>query len=326
MQHIAYEHQLELKQRQVGETFIRVGRFPHPPVAPALPSPRPYAYRGKAEFHLAGGRDAPWRAGLMALASHEIVEIERCAIADETINAKYGAFRESLQRGAATVRQDRLTIWSDEAGEPPIAVATGPGMPPDVTRFVLGKRIIVPYGGFFQANIALTGELVRAVERMAALTGNETVVDAYAGSGLFSLFLGPLAGRLYGIEGDREAARCAQINLSREGLDRAAFFQGDVGEMIGKELLPKGLKADVVVLDPPRDGCREEVLAGIVALRPARIVYVSCNPATQARDCRRLADSGYVLRTLQPFDMFPQTAHIEVAALLTPAAEKDKAA
>ena len=196
-------------------------------------------------------------------------------------------------------------------------------MPPDVTRLVLGKRIIVPYGGFFQANIALTGELVRAVERMAALTGNENVVDAYAGSGLFSLFLGPRAGRLYGIEGDREAGRCAQINLSREGLDRAAFFQGDVGEMIGKELLPKGLKADVVVLDPPRDGCREEVLAGILALRPARIVYVSCNPATQARDCRRLADSGYVLRTLQPFDMFPQTAHIEVVALLTPTSEKE---
>ena len=79
MQHIACEHQLELKRRQVGETFTRVGRFSHPPVEPAIPSPRPYAYRGKAEFHLAGGGDAPWRMGLMALASHEIVEIERCA-------------------------------------------------------------------------------------------------------------------------------------------------------------------------------------------------------------------------------------------------------
>ncbi len=316
MQHVAYSHQLELKRRQVEQAFVRIAGLSRPPISPVIPSPRPYGYRGKAEFHLDRGRGGQ-RLGLMALATNDLVEVERCGICDDSINRKYGELRERLLRTDIRVEDDRQVIWSDEPGEPPVGTAFGPGRAPEVTRIVRGKRLTVPGRGFFQANIALVGELVDQVVGMSALSGRETLVDAYGGAGLFSLFLGERAGRLFGIEGDREAARCAGINLSRYGLAPAEFFHGDVAAVLENEFLRPRVKADVVVLDPPRDGLGGEVIEKVTAIGPGRIVYVSCNPATQARDVRHLAQCGYTLQRLQPLDMFPQTAHIEVVALLT---------
>ena len=154
----------------------------------------------------------------MALASHELIEVERCGIVEESINRKYRTFRDALRSGEIRVPGERQVIWSDEPGERPTEIFTGSGRPPDVERIVRGRRLTVPGRGFFQANVALVGELVEQVVGMCGLTGRETVIDAYGGAGLFSLFLGPRAGRLFGIEGDREAVRCAGINLCREGL------------------------------------------------------------------------------------------------------------
>ena len=219
--------------------------------------------------------------------------------------------------GDIRVPGERQVIWSDEPGEPPTEMFIGSGKAPDIKRIVRGKRLTVPGRGFFQANVALVGELVEQVVGMCGFPGRETVIDAYGGAGLFSLFLGPRAGRLFGIEGDREAVRCAGINLRREGLAQAEFFSRGCGRYSRQGIVRRRMRADVVVLDPPRDGCGEGVLDGVAALRPERIVYVSCNPATQARDIRLLSECGYTLRRLQPLDMFPQTAHIEVVALLT---------
>jgi 23S rRNA (uracil1939-C5)-methyltransferase len=316
MQHIVYAHQLELKQLQVEQTFGRIAKLSLPQVSPVIPSPRPYGYRGKAEFHLAARRGGR-RTGLMAQASNDLVEVEQCGICDDSINSKYAAFRDLLRRGAMRRGGDRQVIWSDEQGEPPTEVATGSGTAPDVSRIVRDKRLTVPYRGFFQANVALVGELVDQVVGMCALSGGETVIDAYCGAGLFSLFLGDRAGRLFGIEGEREAVRCAGINLRRHGLTQAELFSGDVADILGREFVRRRMTADAVVLDPPRDGCGEGVIEGVAAIRPERIVYVSCNPATQARDIRRLSENGYAVRQLQPLDLFPQTAHIEVVALLT---------
>jgi 23S rRNA (uracil1939-C5)-methyltransferase len=316
MQHIVYAHQLVIKRRQVEQTFRRIAKLSPPPVAPVIPSPRPHGYRGKAEFHVEerrGGR----RMGLMAPASNDILDVDGCGICDDSINRKLAELRERLVRGDVCGEGDRQIIWSDEPGEPPVGVATGCGKAPDVTRIVRRRRLTVPYRGFFQANIALVGELVDQVVGMAALSGGEAVVDAYGGAGLFSLFLGERAGRLFGIEGEREAVRCAGINLHREGLGQAEFFGGDVADVLDREFLRREMKVDVMVLDPPRDGCGREVIEKAAAIGPERIVYVSCNPTTQARDVRRFVECGYTLERLQPLDMFPQTAHIEVIALLT---------
>ncbi len=321
IQHIAYGHQLELKRRQVEEIFKRIANISPAPVAPVIPSPRPFGWRGKAEFHLTGRCHGPRRTGLMALASHELIEVERCGIVEESINRKYQSFRDVIQSGEIRVPGERQVIWSDEPDEPTTEIFTGPGRPPDVERVVRDRRLTVPGRGFFQANVALVGELVEQVVGMCGLTGRETVIDAYGGAGLFSLFLGPRAGRLFGIEGDREAVRCAGINLNRAGLSHAEFLHGDVADILRSAFPSHRGTAEVIVLDPPRDGCSEGVLEGVAALRPERIVYVSCNPTTQARDVRLLAGRGYGLNLLQPLDMFPQTAHIEVVALLTCGAE-----
>jgi len=252
----------------------------------------------------------------MALASHEIVEVERCAILEESLNEKYRRFREALRSGAALAPGDEWVAWSGGPEEEGAGAADPSGRSADITRIVAGKAFTVSPRGFFQANGFLVDELVGQVVAMSALTGSETVVDAYGGAGLFSLFLGPRAGRLVGIEGDREAVRCARINLDRAGLRGAEFIHGDVADVLDRTFTPPSGRADVVILDPPRDGCGEAVLEKVTALRPQRIVYVSCNPATLARDLARLSPR-YLPSRLQPLDMFPQTAHIEVVALLT---------
>jgi 23S rRNA (uracil1939-C5)-methyltransferase len=142
----------------------------------------------------------------------------------------------------------------------------------------------------------------------------ESVLDLYCGSGLFPLFLAPACHSLVGIEIDGEAVECARLNMERHGIGNAVFHEGDVREILEREF-GAGKAVDVVVLDPPRTGCEREVLDCVIGLGPSRVVYVSCDPSTLARDARLLADGGYVLITVRPVDMFPQTKHVEAVAL-----------
>jgi 23S rRNA (uracil1939-C5)-methyltransferase len=158
-------------------------------------------------------------------------------------------------------------------------------------------------------------QLVDTVIAMSALTGKETVLDAYCGSGLFSMFLAPAARRIFGVELWEKAITCARENLVRAGFENAVFFSGDMGSILEREFIVPRRHLDVLVIDPPREGCKDLFFPS-KTFRPKRIVYVSCHPATQARDCRFFADHGYTLQSVQPFDMFPQTSHIEVVALL----------
>jgi len=321
MQHISYPHQLELKKRQIEEALKRIAGVSAPPVTPVIPSPQPFGWRGKAEFHLAArGREAG-RIGLMASKSNTIVDIERCLIADESINLKYRILKEELNRVYNGEPTGRQVIWADEPGEAPTGVFSGSGKPPDILRNVMGKQLTVPGRGFFQANIFLVGRLVELVSALASLKGHETVIDLFGGVGLFSIFFGSGAKRVFCGEGDKEAVRCARINLDRAGLTEAKCFQGDAADILKRQFVDPGLKADVVVLDPPRDGCGEKLADLLAVMGPERIVYVSCNPSTLARDVRLLTVHGYCLEVVQPIDMFPQTSHIEAVALLSRSAD-----
>ncbi|MCK9364802.1 MAG: class I SAM-dependent RNA methyltransferase [Syntrophales bacterium] len=317
MQHIEYPYQLELKRRQIEEALKRTAGISLPPVAPVMQSPQHWGWRGKVEFHLSSGSRETRRLGLMAAKSNQIVEVAGCLIADESINLKLNALKTGIKNGSVVAPRERQVIWADEPEEPPTAVFVGAGKPPDILRVVAGKQITVPGRGFFQANIFLVERLVEQVVEMASLSGSETVIDLYGGVGLFSLFLGGKVGSLFCVEGDEEAVRCARINLKRAGLAEAKCYHGDAAAILNREFVAPGRRADVIILDPPRDGCGEGVIEALSSLQPQRIVYVSCNPATQARDVKRLASSGYCLEIVQPLDMFPQTAHIEAVALLT---------
>lgn len=314
MQHISYSHQLELKKRQIEAAFKRIAGIADAPVEPVIPSPEPFGWRGKAEFHVTGGKRR--KTGMMAARSNQIVEIERCLIMEESINHKLGDFRRALRDESVEVPGKRQIIWSDQPGEPLVPVFTGAEKPPDIQRVVSGKRMTIPGGGFFQANILLVERLVGEVVSMASLAGGEAVADLYGGSGLFSLFLGSRAGALFCVEGDAEASRCARMNLDRCGFTAARCHNGDVGGILRSKFVVSGEKVDVAVLDPPREGCTLGVIDALLSLHPERIVYVSCNPATQARDIKMLVTNGYCLCKVQPVDMFPQTAHVEAVALL----------
>lgn len=316
-QHIRYEEQLRIKQSQVAETFERIGKMPAPPVRAVIPSPLPFHYRVKADYHLALPPGRSPALGFMDVLDRRVIDIDRCEIVDDTINQACLAFRQDLAAGRVAAPRDRQTIWSADVPGEKAEVITDFRVPRFVTRTVMGHRLRVPYRGFFQANGALLPRLVAAVVEAAGPTGRETIADVHCGSGLFSLFLAPSARALHGIEADGEAVHCARRNHREAGLANAVFHRGDAGELLNAIFIAGKRKIDILILDPPRTGCDSALLSALAELRPARLVYISCNPATQARDIRCLADQGFTLRYLQPFDMFPQTAHIEVVALLT---------
>ncbi len=314
-QHLDYGHQLDLKKNQVLESFRRIGGFPSPPVNDVIPSPRVFGYRGKGEFHLTARRGRPPEIGFMDTGGSRVVDIERCGIMDETINEALTDFRSILLAGRAAVEPAGTRVfWSGMKNDRPKGGGEDDEQP--ITRLVKGREIRVPATGFFQANLALVDRLVDAVCDMSALTGEETILDAYCGAGLFSLFLAERARRVFAVEIDGEAARAARDNFSRFGYPEALVFEGAVEDVLDGPLAGEKGTVDVMILDPPRTGCDKPVLTALADWRPKRIVYVSCDPATQARDIRSLADQGFSLQVLQPFDMFPQTKHIEVIALL----------
>ncbi|MCX7816868.1 MAG: class I SAM-dependent RNA methyltransferase [Syntrophales bacterium] len=303
-QHIPYEKQIEIKKEQVVEVFRRIGRFNSPPVEEFLPSPKPFHWRGKMEFFLRSNSKEV-HIGLLKPSSHEVVEIESCLIAHETINDTLKRIRKKTDTVKVNRPFQKIAVWSHNDNVDDV-----------ITRWVGGKEIVVPHTGFFQANLFLVDKLVTSVIEFCDLKGNELVVDAYGGSGLFALFLAPISGKVYSIEVDEKASNCAGFNFSRSNLNNAFSIKGDVGEILKALFNGTNEVPDVIVLDPPRPGCRKDILQTIVDISPRRIVYVSCNPATQARDCRFLVSHGYTLETIRPLDMFPQTAHIETVALI----------
>lgn len=169
---------------------------------------------------------------------------------------------------------------------------------------------------FFQVNPEQTTVLYDQALAYADLKGNETVIDAYCGTGTISLFLAHKANHVIGIEIVEPAIINARENAKRNGYDNTEFIVGDAAvEML--HLYERGVRPDVIVFDPIRAGCKEEVLTSAAAMEPQRMVYVSCNPATMARDIAILQNLGYELQEIQPVDMFPMTAHVEAVALLT---------
>lgn len=191
----------------------------------------------------------------------------------------------------------------------------------DVTRVLWGREVIYDYIGnvkfaisarsFYQVNPVQTEVLYQKTVEYAGLTGNETVIDAYCGIGTISLFLAQHAKQVYGVEIVPEAIEDARVNAELNGMSHVQFEVGASEDVIPR-WKEQGIEADVIVVDPPRKGCDEKLLATILEMKPERVVYVSCNPATLARDLRVLEDGGYKAVEVQPVDMFPHTTHVEV--------------
>lgn len=178
-----------------------------------------------------------------------------------------------------------------------------------------GLRFAISARSFYQVNPEQTVTLYRKAVEYAALTGSEQVIDAYCGIGTISLFLARQAAHVYGVEIVPEAIEDAKRNAALNGLDNTTFEAGPA-EIVIPRWKQEGMNADVIVVDPPRKGCDPALLETILAIKPQRVVYVSCNPATLARDLRVLEDGGYRTVEVTPVDMFPQTGHVEVVILM----------
>lgn len=202
------------------------------------------------------------------------------------------------------------------------------------TNVILGPRNIVIYGeetitdyigkfkfkisplSFFQVNPKQTEVLYNKALEYAGLTGEETVFDLYCGIGTISLFLSEKAKKVYGVEVVEDAIRDAKENAKLNDVDNVEFIVGEA-ERIIPDMYSKGIKADVVVVDPPRKGCDQVLLDTLVNMSPKRIVYVSCNPATLARDLAFLSERGFEVLEVQPVDMFPWSSHVESVVLMS---------
>lgn len=189
-----------------------------------------------------------------------------------------------------------------------------------ITDYIGKYKFHISPLSFFQVNPLQTEVLYGKALEYAGLTGSETVFDLYCGIGTISLFLSEKAGKVYGIEVVEDAVSDARRNAELNGAGNVEFIAGEAEKII-PEMYGQGVRADVVVMDPPRKGCDDALLKTLVEMKPDRMVYVSCNPATLARDLKYLAENGYRTAEVQPVDMFPWTAHVETVVLMS---RKDK--
>lgn len=322
-QHLEYAEQLEIKKNILRDQLIRIGKIQDPSVEETVASPLPWNYRNQVQFHLSPQGDL----GFVAHgSSSKIVPIRECHLLDDVLQAVWptldiesvpGLERVILRSGEG--EEDALLVLETSDPQPiefevdyPISVVLrGPGgdiiLSGDEFTLVevLDFPFVVSAGSFFQVNVPVAERVIDHLVEVLPLSEQSTVVDVYCGVGLFSVFLAPRVKKLIGIESSPEAGDDFMHNLAE--FENVEFYQADA-----EDVLPHlDLQPEIVLVDPPRGGLSGDALDGITSLSPEVICYVSCDPATLARDIKRLKKHNYTLRKCTPFDMFPQTYHIE---------------
>ncbi len=324
-QHIEYAAQLVFKQQTVRDQLARLGGVTDVLVHPTIASPDPWQYRSHVTFSVT----PEGKLGFIGTDDVHVIPIQECHI----IRPELLELFEQLDLELADLSRVRLQVGSESADQM-IILSTSDDEPPEieidlpvsvnfladdnapanligathVTYTIKGHDFRVTAGGFFQVNLPQTETLVNLVLDRLSLRGGESVLDLYAGVGLFTAFLARSAKLVTSIESYPPAVTDADENLA--AFDNIELIEGNVEDVLDALDGP----FDMAVVDPPRQGLEAAALDGLIAHAPARIVYVSCDPATLARDAKHLLSHGYRLRDVQPVDMFPQTFHIEAVA------------
>lgn len=320
-QHGSYEAQLAWKQAIVAGQLAHLGRLDDPPVRSTVAAGPPYGYRNRMDYRVLNGRPA-----LHERKSRNLVPLRDCEILHPNLAALFPDLGdltgvETLTLRTSTTNGDVLAIvkgtvprqastWGCSValqGEGGLEVVRGE---PTLDETVAGVSFRITGTAFFQNNTAGAAELVELVTEAAGVGKDDTLVDAYAGGGLFAATVGRGAGRVIGIERDRTAAADLHANLGRAGIDEFRIIQATTEEAIQRI----DEYWDVVIADPPRKGLGIDGVDAVTAANPHTVVYVSCDPASLARDTALLNEIGYELEWAAPVDMFPQTFHIECVA------------
>lgn len=366
LQHLSYEGQLMVKEKQVRSAMERIGKV-HTTVLPVMGMDNPWRYRNKSQIPF-GTEDGRVVAGFYKSGSHDIADTPTCLIQSEEADRLMLALKErALELGLEpydektgrgqlrhlVVRKGQtsgetmvvLVTKSRKLTQPekviqfirqlePSTVSIVQNINPTRTNVIFGEETFVHWGkshivdsigaiqfeisarSFYQINPIQTNVLYQKALEAAGLTGTETVMDAFCGIGTISLFLAQQAKQVLGVEIVPQAVEDARRNAELNGFTNAEFEVGAAEDVITK-WYEDGKLPDVVVVDPPRKGLDGKLIDTLIEHKPRRIVYVSCNPATLARDLRLLEDGGYTVHEVQPVDMFPHTTHVECVTYLT---------
>jgi 23S rRNA (uracil1939-C5)-methyltransferase len=303
-QHVDYAAQLEAKRDILRDAVRRIGGLGEPSIGPVLPSPSAYAYRGRPRVRVEGGR-----VGYRRRRSHALCAVGRCPVLVPPLDR---LLHELAAHPPAQEGEWELASGSQEVRASPI----GEHAAPRIHLEVAGHRIGVSSGVFAQSNALLLDALLTRVTRAAGGPGpprGSLAVELYAGAGLLTLGLAACFDRVVAVEGDPAAVRDLHANLRQAGIERVEVL----GEAVERALPGLAGRAPAaLVLDPPRTGLPRGAVAALAAVRAARIVYLSCDPATLARDLAEICSLGYGLRAVEGIDLFPQTPHVEALATL----------
>jgi 23S rRNA (uracil1939-C5)-methyltransferase len=325
-QHIAYETQAELKRQVVVDQLARVGGVHNANVQEIIGAAEPWGYRNHAQFSVT----TDGQLGFLTADTHHVIPVEECLILEPLLDDLWAALdmewpqlhRLSLRCGAATgdlMAIFELDHYEDFDIEVDFPVSCVILLADGETVVLMGNAYLteriaerdyrISAGSFFQVNSAGAEALVQLVHDYLAPTDDGRLVDLYCGVGLFSLALADQVGHVLGIEADLSAI--ADFRHNADGMDHVELAEGKA-----QIILPRLDEAvDLLVLDPPRSGAGKQIVSEIARLGPRRLTYVSCDPATLARDARHLIECGYSLQEVQPIDLFPQTYHVESVAL-----------
>ena len=320
-QHMSYAEQLRTKSEILRSQFERIGNLKNPPIKPILPSPSPWNTRNHIQFSLTPSG----RLGFVTADEHRVFPVETCLLPEpilvdlwpriqfesnedlERVVLRAGADEECLVIMEANRNPDvevaidlaASIVWRSPTGS--FVLAGEAFLPLDV----LGHRFRVSAGSFFQVHTALAGELVNNIMAALELRPGDTVFDLYAGVGLFSAFLAEADVYVIAVESSPWA--CGDFSFNLDAFDHVELYEASVEAALSA--IPT--RADAVLVDPPRAGLSKEVLQQLIDRSPKRLVYLSCDTATLARDSKRLMEGGFHLDRATPIDLFPQTYHIE---------------
>jgi 23S rRNA (uracil1939-C5)-methyltransferase len=344
-QHINDSTQVILKKEILKEVLRRLGRLEDIPLFPAVPSPQPYGYRIRVQL-----KARRKTIGYYKERSHQMIDIDHCPIAHPLVNQIILLLRKTSPF-FFQMKEVEIDVSSEEGKGILILHPSSfnPKMKSSLNEFlqahsilkgmaIVGKQGLIPLGdptlhfmvslnlqgeenvlrlqtspgSFFQVNLEQNQTLIRTVLEFSNVMKEDKILDLYSGVGNLSLPLALMAKEVWGVEENRMAVEDARLNAERNGMRQCHFSQGRVEDIL-KDWRQE--RPDLIVLDPPRTGCKR-ALDGVVRLAPRKIVYVSCEPTTFARDLWLFSENGYRLQRLALIDMFPQTYHMEIVGLL----------
>ena len=306
-QHIAYPAQLRLKHKQISDLFERIGKIPADKIAPVIPCPQPYGYRNRIMIRSQWNKpEQKLNIGFIRADCGLVEDIEECKIAEPALNEQIQHVRAHPppKGGIKVVLRVQPEDWD---------------VPPDSffqNNFFLLPKLVEVIRGFLRSDPGAPAS------RRPAEHAGETpalparhLIDLYCGVGFFGIELAGAVESFVGVEYDQRAIQAARKNAAARNIANGGFVAARAEEVLPELLKKFSPEKTAVILDPPRKGCQPQILQWLRETRPAQVIYVSCHPATMARDLNILCGDGvFDLARVQPLDMFPQTQHVECVA------------